>query len=116
MKVKVKTVNLWYMPVSLSNRKSCPQCKAKLQGRQIYGWYEYHAVRMYLIDYFCELCYIDVVLDNRVIHQQIKQGVQHSHNVKYGAVPEWITAQYDTAVALHNTIAAQVQGGQYARS
>lgn len=58
MSTKVQTAkNMYVRTVSLGGRKSCPCCKAKLDGRPIYNFGEYIRVRWNTIESCCEKCY-----------------------------------------------------------
>ena len=95
---KSRVVNLWYMAVSLGSRKTCPQCKEKLHGRPIYGWYEYHNVKQYLVGYFCQKCFDSVVCQHPVIIKGRVAGVQYVHNMHYSTVPAWLVEQWEEAL------------------
>lgn len=51
----------WFQQVSLGHRKSCPECKAKLeQGESIWSWGEYINAKFRSIQYVCKSCWPDV--------------------------------------------------------
>lgn len=49
--------NIYIRTVSLNNRKSCPTCSLKLNGRLIYSAGEYVNAKWCTIFHFCELCF-----------------------------------------------------------
>ena len=51
------TKNIYIRTVSLNNRKSCPTCLQKLNGRLIYSAGEYVNAKWNTIQHFCELCF-----------------------------------------------------------
>ncbi len=51
------TKNIYIRTVSLNNRKSCPTCSQKLDGRLIYSAGEYVNAKWNTIQHFCELCF-----------------------------------------------------------
>ena len=55
---KVREHNEYFRTVSLSNRKSCPNCSVKLaMGEQIWSWGNYVRAKWYTVQYFCCNCF-----------------------------------------------------------
>lgn len=53
--------NEWFRPVSLNNRKSCPNCKAKLGfGEWVWSWGEYIYAKFNRVQYVCKQCWPEV--------------------------------------------------------
>ena len=58
MTSKVREHNEYFRTVSLSKRKSCPYCYAKLaEGESVWSWGEYHAGKWRTVKYFCQVCF-----------------------------------------------------------
>lgn len=55
--------NEWFRTVLLGNRKSCPECKQKLNGESIWSWGEYVNAKWRTVRYFCKHCYPDIQRD-----------------------------------------------------
>ena len=61
-KVKERSHNEWFRTVSLNGRKSCPECKVKLEpGESIWSWGEYHNAKWRTVMRFCHACFINRV-------------------------------------------------------
>lgn len=65
---KARVHNEYFRQVFLNNRKSCSNCKVKLQGKALYSWGEYHNVRWRTVLHFCESCYDESVYQPLVSH------------------------------------------------
>ena len=60
---KKPPVNLWFRPVSLGGRKSCPTCYAKVRpNEELHSWVEYVNGKARLVDHFCRSCFGRIVL------------------------------------------------------
>ncbi len=57
MATKQRIHREWFRPVSLGNRKSCPDCHAKLHNDCIWSWGEYVNGKWRTIQYFCRGCF-----------------------------------------------------------
>lgn len=67
---KVKVHNEYFRTVSLSKRKSCPSCHAKLlPAEQIWSWGNYVSARWYTVQYFCKQCW-DECQQRLIAHAQ----------------------------------------------
>ena len=68
MTKKVRVHNEYFRSVA---RKSCPcgsNSKRNAPKHQVYSWFEYHNVRQYNVDYFCEKCFATRVRPRLVSH------------------------------------------------
>ncbi len=55
---KQRQHNEWFRPVSLGNRKSCPECHVKLaHNESIWSWGQYVNAKWRTIKYFCKECW-----------------------------------------------------------
>lgn len=54
---RVREHNEYFRSVSMNNRKSCPNCRAKLEGEKIWSWGEYVYGRWNTVKYFCKECF-----------------------------------------------------------
>lgn len=58
---KARSHNEWFRTVELGGRKSCPECRAKLEaGEWIWSWGEYVRAKFHRIRYVCKACWPDV--------------------------------------------------------
>lgn len=58
MAKKQRIHNEWFRPVSLGNRKSCPECHAKLSGAEsVWSWGEHVRAKWRTVKHFCKECY-----------------------------------------------------------
>lgn len=55
--MKIRQHNEYFRTVSLNNRKSCPNCKKKLDGESIWSWGEYIYGKWRTVKYFCRNCF-----------------------------------------------------------
>ncbi len=61
--------NEWFRKVSLGDRKSCPECKTKLDpGQSIWSWFEYRITRQHIVKRFCKHCFEENVKKLLVDH------------------------------------------------
>lgn len=68
-KMKVRTHNEWFRPVSLGNRKSCPTCCLKLLPEEsVWSWGEYVRAKWRTVAYFCKQCFESRVRTPLVAH------------------------------------------------
>ena len=87
----VRSHNEWFRPVSLSNRKSCPCCKTKLQPNEsIWSWGEYHNAKWRTVKYFCQSCFPKEVKEPLLSHGN-KCGCDISLVARSEPLPEWLT-------------------------
>lgn len=82
--------NIYIRTVSLNNRKSCPTCSQKLEGRLIYSAGEYVNAKWNTIQHFCELCFsISLKKDCEVYRTKTGKEIKF---VSYQGtkIPEWL--------------------------
>lgn len=87
---KVRQHNEWFRTVSLGGRKSCPNCRAKLNGGSIWVWGEYIRAKWHNVKYFCQSCYeteVKAPLENHAgdCGCQINMVGYHTN------LPDWLT-------------------------
>lgn len=58
MSKKIRQHSEYFRTVSLSGRKSCPNCSVKLaMGEQVWSWGNYVRAKWYTVQYFCKECF-----------------------------------------------------------
>lgn len=91
--MKQKIHNEWFRPVSLGNRKSCPNCKVKLTG-SIWSWGEYVRAKWRTIQYFCEDCFPSI---NKLLIDHSKDcGCNFALKGYNCSLPEWLNLEKET--------------------
>lgn len=83
----------WFRPVKAGGRKSCPNCKARLEeGESLWQWGEYHYTkwRNVLSVPFCKACYEETVAKNLISHKG-DCGCDFELVGKGHRLPEWLT-------------------------
>ena len=81
--------NEHFRTVSLGNRKSCPNCYAKLNGRSIFSWGEYVCASWRTVMHFCEDCFEENVQGPLVDHAE-PCGCKIQLVSHCGPLPEWL--------------------------
>jgi hypothetical protein len=82
---QLKPLNIWLGPVSLRNRKSCPQCHSKLTGDNcIVQGGEYIRSRFYLAFHACKLCL------EKTLEQQLSTTRPIEYKVRVGHSIPWL--------------------------
>lgn len=80
----------WFRPVSLGGRKSCPNCRSKLEeGESVWSWGEYVRAKWRTVAHLCRSCW----------HAAAEELVKHKDGcgctfelVGYRCdLPEWMT-------------------------
>lgn len=84
--------NLYIRTVSLGNRKSCPECKIKLNGNPIYSSGEYLNGKWNTTNHFCRNCFPQFQEKINLFQEQTKRfvvfkGYQGFH------IPDWFTPE-----------------------
>jgi len=88
----LRTQNEYFRPVSLSNRKSCPHCKAKLSpGESIWSWGEYVRGQWRTVRYFCRQCYPEI--QTLLIEHKDQCGCSFQLKPYSCQLPEWLTIE-----------------------
>lgn len=92
--MKVRNHNEWFRTVSLGNRKSCPNCRQKLEtGESIWSWGEYLYGKWRTVKHFCKNCYNEDVRQKLCSHAA-ECGCNVTLQVKEQA-PDWLTLTTD---------------------
>lgn len=88
---KTRTHNEWFRTVKLGGRKSCPNCKEKLQGESIWSWGQYQCAKWKTVTHFCRNCYASRV--KTPLQGHTKDCGCNVQLVPYGGehLPEWLT-------------------------
>jgi hypothetical protein len=82
--------NIYIRTVSLANRKSCPTCSLKLDGRLIYSAGEYVNVKWNTIQHFCELCFSSNLKKDCEVYKA-KSGKEIKFiSYQNTKIPEWL--------------------------
>lgn len=89
---KVRSHNEWFRTVSLGGRKSCPNCKAKLNGESIWSWGEYRNAKWRIIKHFCKECFESEVKEPLIKHVE-GCGCEVNLITKGESKPEWLTIE-----------------------
>lgn len=93
---KPRVHNEYFTTVLRGNRKSCPNCKAKLNGELIYSWFEYHRVQRYAIQDFCIHCWDEV--RSKLLDHSGPCGCVFQLNAKGCVLPSWLTLDEEGVV------------------
>ena len=79
----------WFRPVSLGNRKSCPECKAKLPpGESIWSWGEYQYAKWRTVQYLCRSCWPAV--EKRLLKHRLDCGCDFELVGYHTTLPAWL--------------------------
>jgi hypothetical protein len=120
MKTKQRTHREWFRPVSLGNRKTCPNCKAKLvpsiagglnsarehewltapARESIYSWGEYHNAKWHTVKHFCRQCWPELARD--IVAHTAGCGCVVELVGKGCTLPQWLTLPLASECELHS--------------
>jgi hypothetical protein len=90
MTTKQRTHNEYFRQVSLGNRKTCPCCKQRLNGKPIWSWGNYINAKWHTVQHFCERCYPEV--RERLQLHQAECGCDFQFIGYQGVkLPSWLT-------------------------
>lgn len=103
-----KTKNAWFRPVLMGGRKSCPTCKAKLDGESIWTLGEYIRVRWHTVEYFCRQCFPNVRVG--IESAERRNGCTYEYVGQHCTLPDWLCPAgqepYDPEAGFWNAIDA----------
>lgn len=80
----------WFRPISLNNRRSCPECLQKLPPEEsIWSWGEYRYAKWKTVMHFCRQCF-PVIQAHLIIHAG-GCGCKFELVGKEVKLPDWLT-------------------------
>ena len=98
---RARSHNEWFMPVqkqAYGKGSRCPCGKSRADrvkegmDPQMYAWGEYHNAKWRCVDYFCQACFAERVLQRLKAHTD-PCGCTVNFNARSGhGIAEWITA------------------------
>ncbi len=89
-KKKERVHNEHFRTVSLSNRKSCPNCAEKLpSGEYIWSWGEYVNAKWRTVRHFCRACYTQSV-QGRLLAHKAECGCNFNLVGYHTGLPLWL--------------------------
>jgi hypothetical protein len=100
MKTKTRMHNEHFTSVGLSGRKSCPECREKLQpGEKIWSWFEYVRVQRRRVQFCCKACFTESVKPRLLEHAGgCGCTIELQVHVGFNEVrPGWLTLETEVA-------------------
>jgi uncharacterized protein (DUF983 family) len=105
---KQRTHNEWFRTVSLGKRKSCPNCKQKLdKGESIWSWGNYISGKWHTVLHFCTECFVEKCKQELLKHRdECGCGIEL---VGYQGeeLPEWLNLEGEL-VSAEDRLAVQL--------
>lgn len=90
MKTKERVHREWFRPVERGGRKSCPNCKAKLEpGESIWAWGEYIRAKWHTVQDVCKTCWPTVRV--KLLAHKKDCGCVFILVPYHSALPDWMT-------------------------
>jgi hypothetical protein len=89
----------WFRTVSCGNRKSCPNCKVKLEpDESIWSWGNYIRAKWHTIGNFCKNCYEERVAKPMIAHSGPCGCVFEYVGYQGTKLPTWMVLPSECAV------------------
>lgn len=89
MRTRMRTHREWFRPVSLGGRKSCPECKTRLDaGESIWSWGEYIRAKWRTVGFTCKHCWKEVA--KRLEEHRDECGCKFELVPYHCSLPEWM--------------------------
>ena len=87
----IREHNEWFRTVSLGNRKSCPECRTRLDEREsVWSWGEYAYGKWRTVRYFCKHCF-KAEVQKRLLDHAGPCGCKINLVGKGDLLPDWLT-------------------------
>lgn len=93
---KERNHNEWFQPIIAGGRKSCPNCKEKLNSESVWAWGEYVNGKWRTVRHFCRSCFPTQVLKPLKDHAgPCGCTITLCARSGYGPLPEWLTLAHE---------------------
>ena len=86
----IEPKNMYIRTVSLNNRKSCPTCKDKLNGQNIFSVGEYQNAKWKTVEHFCRNCFSNFSIKVKAFTEKTNREVILKGYQSF-SIPDWMS-------------------------